>query len=86
MSDLMDRAVIGMPFDMTMRSHLSRLQFYNRAQAILAERDALLAERDAAFAVGQEDMRERVIGETTATRAEDATRDRIRALPIKPRP
>ena len=47
MSDLMDRAVIGMPFDMAMRSHLSRLQFYNRAQAILAERDALLAERDA---------------------------------------
>ena len=42
MSELMDRAVIGMPFDMAMQNHLSRMQFYNRAQAILAERDALL--------------------------------------------
>ena len=47
MSELMDRAVIGMPFDMAMQNHLSRMQFYNRAQAILAERDALMAERDA---------------------------------------
>ena len=47
MSELMDRAVIGMPFDMAMQNHLSRMQFYNRAKAILAERDALLAERDA---------------------------------------
>ena len=61
MSELMDRAVIGMPFDMAMRNHLSRMQFYNRAKAILAERDALLAERDAAFAAGQEEMRERAV-------------------------
>ena len=47
MSELMDRAVIGMPFDMAMQNHLSRMQFYNRAKAILAERDALMAERDA---------------------------------------
>ena len=47
MSELMDRAVIGMPFDMAMQNHLSRMQFYNRAKAILTERDALMAERDA---------------------------------------
>lgn len=41
MSELMDRAVIGMPYEMAMADELSRRQFYARAQALLAERDAL---------------------------------------------
>jgi len=40
MSELMDRAVIGMPYEMAMGDELSRRQFYARAQALLAERDA----------------------------------------------
>jgi hypothetical protein len=40
MSELMDRAVIGMPYGMAMESEVSRRQFYARAQALLAERDA----------------------------------------------
>lgn len=45
MSELMDRAVIGMPYEMAMGDELSRRQFYARAQALLAERDA--AQKDA---------------------------------------
>ena len=97
MSDLMDRAVIGMPFDMAMRSHLSRLQFYNRAQAILAERDALLAERDAAFAAGLQSavtICKRVRSEVAENEAEAtgalecaiAIMDEVNALAAKPRP
>ena len=95
MSELMDRAVIGMPFDMAMQNHLSRMQFYNRAKAILAERDALLAERDAAFAAGQRDMQERAIQDVAEWgclflgSGENVTVDVIddlRDLPIKPRP
>lgn len=41
MSELMDRAVIGMPYEMAMGDELSRRQFYARAQALLAEREAL---------------------------------------------
>lgn len=41
MSEVMDHGVIGMPFDMAMHSDMSRRQFYSRAQALLAERDAL---------------------------------------------
>ena len=92
MSELMDRAVIGMPFDMAMQNHLSRMQFYNRAKAILAERDALLAERDAAFAAGLEAAAEAVLylcrmkgmGNRTIDGPEAA--HLIRALPIKPGP
>ena len=40
MSELMDRAVIGMPYEMAMGDELSRRQFYARAQALLAERAA----------------------------------------------
>lgn len=47
MSKAMDHGIIGMPFDIAMSSSLSRRQFYIRAQAILAERDALEAGRDA---------------------------------------
>ncbi len=37
----MDRAIIGMPFDLAMQNSISRQQFYSRAQAVLAERDAM---------------------------------------------
>lgn len=60
MSELMDRAVIGMPFDMAMQNHLSRMQFYNRAQAILAERDALLDRAERAEAAAQKSACEAV--------------------------
>lgn len=44
MSDLMDSAVIGMPYEMAMSSEASRRQFYERAQALLAERDGMRQE------------------------------------------
>lgn len=44
MSELMDQAVIGMPYEMAMGSELSRRQFYSRAQSILAEAQALREE------------------------------------------
>lgn len=47
MSEVMDQAVIGMPYEMAMGDELSRSQFYSRAQAILAERDQLRAEVEA---------------------------------------
>jgi len=37
MSETMDYGIIQMPFDMAMSSELSRIQFYNRAQALLKE-------------------------------------------------
>lgn len=39
MSEVTDRGVIGMPFEVAMSSELSRRQFYSRAQSFLAERD-----------------------------------------------
>ncbi len=33
----MDHGIIGMPFDMAMESELSRRQFYDRAQKVLAD-------------------------------------------------
>lgn len=47
MSELMDSAVIGMPFEMAMSDELSRRQFYSRAQSMMAERDQLRAEVEA---------------------------------------
>ncbi len=44
MSDLMDDAVIGMPYGMAMGDELSRLQFHLRAQGVLAELRALQAQ------------------------------------------
>lgn len=44
MSELMDQAVIGMPYEMAMESELSRRQFYSRAQSILAQTQALREE------------------------------------------
>lgn len=44
MSEVMDDGIIGMPFDMAMCGELSRMQFYARAQSLLAERDELRAE------------------------------------------
>ena len=37
MSDLMTKAVIGMPYDLAMASEVSRQQFYDRAQALLKD-------------------------------------------------
>lgn len=53
MSELMDRAVIGMPFEMAMEGEVARRQFYSRAQSILAEVVALREE--------VEDLRARVV-------------------------
>jgi len=39
MSDQMDQAIIRMPILLAMENNLSKIQFYNRAQAILTERD-----------------------------------------------
>lgn len=41
MSELMDQAVIGMPYEMAMEGEVARRQFYSRAQSILAEAQAL---------------------------------------------
>lgn len=41
MSDVMTKAVIGMPYEMAMGGEMSRRQFYARAQALLAERNSL---------------------------------------------
>lgn len=39
----MDQAVIGMPYEMALGCEVSRRQYYSRANAVLAERDALAA-------------------------------------------
>lgn len=44
MSELMDQAVIGMPYDMAMEGEVARRQFYCRAQSVLAEAQALREE------------------------------------------
>ncbi len=44
MSDLMDDAVMFMPYDMAMGSELSRRQFYNRAQSLYRELQAARAQ------------------------------------------
>ena len=41
MSDLMTKAVIGMPYELAMASEVSRQQFYSRAQALLIEVETL---------------------------------------------
>ena len=41
------RGAIGMPFEMAMKSELSRRQFHSIAQALLAERDQLKGENEA---------------------------------------
>ncbi|MDP5770631.1 hypothetical protein P3801_04860 [Pseudomonas aeruginosa] len=43
MSEVMDQAVIGMPYEMALGCEVSRRQYYSRANAVLAERDALAA-------------------------------------------
>lgn len=48
MSELMDEAVIRMPFDMAMESELSRKQFYDRANSALSELIELRAYKEAA--------------------------------------
>lgn len=47
MSEVMDQAVIGMPYEMALGCEVSRRQYYSRANAVLAERDALAAEAQA---------------------------------------
>jgi len=44
MSELMDQAVIGMPYEMAMEGEVARRQFYSRAQSILAQAQALREE------------------------------------------
>ena len=41
MSNLMTKGVIGMPYEMAMESELSRKQFYDRAQKLLADHESL---------------------------------------------
>ncbi len=43
MSEVMDQAVIGMPYEVALGCEVSRRQYYSRANAVLAERDALAA-------------------------------------------
>ncbi len=43
MSEVMDQGVIGMPYEMALGCEVSRRQYYSRANAVLAERDALAA-------------------------------------------
>lgn len=75
MSDIMDRGVIGMPFEMAMSSHLSRLQFYQRAQDILRERDELRAEVE----------RERESRKAAQARQEELTAEVVRLEPMRQR-
>lgn len=59
MSDLMERAIIQMPFELAMQSELSRLQFYLRAQEayqelvacrlLLTECDVILTEEGVSY-------------------------------------
>lgn len=44
MSDIMLNAVIQMPYEMAMKDELSRIQFYERANQALNERNAKAAE------------------------------------------
>ena len=46
MSD-MARGILAQPYSLAMHSDYSRLQFYNHAQVLLAERDQLKAEKEA---------------------------------------
>lgn len=41
MSNLMTRGIIGMPYEMAMENELSRKQFYDRAQKLLADHELL---------------------------------------------
>lgn len=75
MSDIMDHGVIGMPFEMAMSSHLSRLQFYQRAQDILRERDELRAEVE----------RERESRKAAQGRQEELTAEVVRLEPMRQR-
>lgn len=75
MSDIMDHGVIGMPFEMAMSSHLSRLQFYQRAQDILRERDELRAEVE----------RERESRKAAQARQEELTAEVVRLEPMRQR-
>lgn len=45
MSELMDRAVITMPYELAMSSELSRWQFYQRAQDVFAQVATLQQEK-----------------------------------------
>lgn len=63
MSELMDRAVIGMPYEMAMEGEVARRQFYSRAQSLLAEvqvlRDqvAALQSAESSYQSGYDDGR-----------------------------
>lgn len=42
MSEVMDKAILTMPYDMAMADELSRRQFYDRVQSFYTEHAALL--------------------------------------------
>jgi len=56
MSELMDRGIIGMPFEMAMSNELSRTQFYGRAQALFTECEQLRTQVDTLRGLLQESV------------------------------
>lgn len=51
MSDLMDRAVVTMPYDLAMGDELSRMQFWSRVQLVYKELEGLRTQSESDLAL-----------------------------------
>lgn len=67
MSEIMDSAVLNMPFKMAMSDELSRYQFYLRAQSVLRERDSLKARIESLLATVKREHAGQMAWKRTAT-------------------